>query len=116
MPSVFYGDEAGIEGYGDPFCRRTFPWGQECEELVSYYKRLGAIRSENPVLADGEFEIEYAEGARIVYTRTSDNCKLTVVVNASDEPFAYPSKGKTDILFGERYNGTVAPMTAVILG
>lgn len=115
VPSVFYGDEAGIEGYGDPFCRRTFPWGQECEELVSYYKRLGAIRSENPVLADGEFEIEYAEGARIVYTRTSDNSKLTVVVNASDEPFAYPSRSKSDILSGKNYNGTVAPLSVAVL-
>ena len=115
VPSVFYGDEAGVEGYGDPFCRRTFPWGRECEELVSYYKRLGAIRSENPVLADGDFVLEYAEGARIVYSRETDAQRLTVVVNASNEPFAYPSKIKTDILSGERYNGTVAPFSVAFL-
>ncbi|MBR0304000.1 MAG: glycoside hydrolase family 13 protein, partial [Clostridia bacterium] len=27
IPSIFYGDEAGLEGYHDPFFRRPFPWG-----------------------------------------------------------------------------------------
>ena len=30
-PSIYYGDEAGMEGYRDPFNRRTFPWGREDE-------------------------------------------------------------------------------------
>ena len=30
VPSVFYGDEAGVEGYHDPFCRRPYPWGRGC--------------------------------------------------------------------------------------
>lgn len=27
MPCLYYGDEAGLQGGADPFCRATFPWG-----------------------------------------------------------------------------------------
>jgi 4-alpha-glucanotransferase len=28
MPSMYYGDEAGLQGMADPFCRGTYPWGR----------------------------------------------------------------------------------------
>ena len=28
-PTVFYGDEAGMQGFEDPLNRGTFPWGGE---------------------------------------------------------------------------------------
>ena len=43
-PSIYYGDEAGMEGYKDPFNRRTYPWGYEDQELLEHYKRLGHIQ------------------------------------------------------------------------
>lgn len=115
IPSIFYGDEVGIEGYGDPFCRRPFPWGRECKELLELYTRLGSMRAEYSVFTDGDFAVEYAEGAHLVYTRANDRELLTVVVNAGDMPFEYPSELKTDILTGEVYDGIVQPMRAVVL-
>ena len=38
-PTVYYGDEAGLTGCQDPWCRRPFPWGQEDKELQTYVKR-----------------------------------------------------------------------------
>ena len=29
VPAVYYGDEAGMEGYSDPFNRGVYPWGRE---------------------------------------------------------------------------------------
>lgn len=29
MPCLYYGDEAGLVGYADPFNRGTYPWGRE---------------------------------------------------------------------------------------
>ena len=26
VPCIYYGDEIGMQGYGDPFCRQTYPW------------------------------------------------------------------------------------------
>ena len=116
VPSVFYGDEAGVEGFGDPFCRRTFPWGRECTELFEHYKKLGALRVSEPLFKDGEFRVDYAEGAVIAYSRYDGKNKLTVVVNASDEPVRYSTKHtKTDLLTCAPYTGTLPPLSAVVL-
>ena len=49
IPAIFYGDEAGLEGYSDPFNRMPYPWGDESEELIAHYRKLGEIRSKNSV-------------------------------------------------------------------
>ena len=47
-PTVYYGDEAGMEGFEDPFNRRTFPWGNEDKELTDWFARLGNLRKKSP--------------------------------------------------------------------
>ena len=61
VPAIYYGDEAGMEGYGDPFNRGTFPWGREDQELLSWYRRLTALRREYDHWNQGELE-PFAEG------------------------------------------------------
>ena len=116
VPSVFYGDEAGLEGYSDPFCRRTYPWGRECEALVAHYRKLGKIRTENGVFAKGEFCVDYCGGGLIAYSRYDDNCKITIIVNASDVSIKYPlGRRAKDLLTDKEYSGEIAPQSAVIL-
>lgn len=55
VPSVYYGDEAGAQGFADPFNRGTYPWGEEDEELLGWYRRISALRAAYPLLAEGEF-------------------------------------------------------------
>ena len=54
MPCIYYGDEAGVEGCADPFCRRTYPWGHEDAEMLARYKDMTAMRNGHPVLKTGE--------------------------------------------------------------
>ncbi|WP_094603071.1 hypothetical protein SPSIL_000990 [Sporomusa silvacetica DSM 10669] len=54
-PCVYYGDEAGLEGYSDPLNRRTYPWGQEQADLVSWYKQVIGLRHQYMVLRTGEW-------------------------------------------------------------
>ncbi len=116
VPSVFYGDEAGLEGYHDPFCRKTFPWGRECMELVDHYRTLGKIRQEESVFTDGEFRVEYAGGGVIAYSRYGDGTNVTVVVNATEKTIRYDCQNKTvDLLTGNKYGGAVAPYSAAVL-
>ncbi len=115
VPSLFYGDEAGIEGYHDPFCRKTYPWGRECDELVEHYRRLGQIRKEHGVFADGDFTVDYAEGGVIAYTRANDDECISIVVNVNEFEVAYEHVTGTNLLTGEKYRGTLAPMSAYIL-
>ena len=116
VPSVFYGDEAGIEGYHDPFCRRTYPWGRENTELLSHYRILGELRQNEQLLSDGEFCIEYAKNAQIVYTRSSGEQRLTIIANMSDEAFDYPLNEKyTDVISKKAYCGIIEPLSCMIL-
>ena len=96
-PSIYYGDEAGMEGGKDPFNRRTFPWGQEDPQLLSYYKSLGDLRKKHPVFRDGNVEFFYAEGGRIGFRRTGDSETVECYVNCTDTPWQLPG-------------GVVAPM------
>ena len=56
LPSLYYGDEAGLSGYGDPFCRATFPWDNEDVELLGFYKKLGAARKNCSAFKQGSLE------------------------------------------------------------
>ena len=68
-PCVFYGDEAGVEGYRDPFCRMPFPWKKIDEELLAFYHKIGTIRSTNTVFRDGIFEILHLDERAFCYER-----------------------------------------------
>jgi len=57
MPSMYYGDEVGMEGASDPFCRGTFPWGQEEEDTLALVKETFRLRAERPVLRRGFLEL-----------------------------------------------------------
>ena len=57
MPSLYYGDEAGMEGAADPFCRGTFPWGEEDMEVMKITRDALTLRASRPVLRTGAFEI-----------------------------------------------------------
>lgn len=56
-PTVFYGDEAGLEGCEDPFNRGTFPWGREDAVLLHHYRTLGRLRSTRLSLQKGRHRI-----------------------------------------------------------
>ena len=39
-PCIYYGDEAGMEGFEDPFNRGCFPWEQIDGSLFTFYQSL----------------------------------------------------------------------------
>jgi glycosidase len=84
IPTVFYGDEAGLEGYRDPFNRRPFPWNNINAELLEYYRRIGEIRSASDVYTDGEFELVYMTEHLLAYKRVKGNLAYVTVINNSD--------------------------------
>jgi hypothetical protein len=94
VPSVFYGDEAGLEGYRDPFCRRPFPWGREERVLVDTVRQLGQLRIKHPALATGDFTILHHGAHSIAYERRCENDRLLVAANMSDEPLPLTIPGR----------------------
>lgn len=85
VPCIYYGDEAGVEGYKDPFNRRTFPWGHEDAELLRWYKNLGRMRRSCSCLVDGELRDCGSSGRIMAYVREDDNDRLLCVFNADHE-------------------------------
>ena len=69
---VFYGDEAGMEGYGDPFCRRTYPWGRESGALISAYREAGDARRRSSALRCGEYTVDTATPDLLILHRFTD--------------------------------------------
>ena len=112
VPSVFYGDEAGLEGYHDPFCRRPYPWGNEDENLLAHYRALGRIRAENAVLSDGDFAILHESANAVAYERKSDKGHLIVAANRGNAPLTLtlPGEGR-ELLFGKKCGKRVSVLT-----
>ena len=54
-PCIYYGDEAGMTGYADPFNRGTYPWGREDAGLVEFFRLLGPVRRASAPLRRGDF-------------------------------------------------------------
>jgi len=92
-PSIYYGDEAGMEGFADPFNRRTFPWGKEDSGLLAHYRRLGELRK-NKILQLGDIRFFLAQGHILGFSRTYKGQELRIYVNRSNEVFSVP-RGKT---------------------
>ena len=83
IPAIFYGDEAGLEGYQDPFNRMPYPWGKEDLNLIKYYKKIGEIRRSNDVYKDGEFELLLLDARLLIFQRLKgDNAFITIVNNS----------------------------------
>ncbi len=118
VPSVYYGDEAGMEGYRDPFCRMPYPWGREDKEITEHYKRLGRIRNENIVFARGEFKIIAAKDGLLVYERREGDKVIYLAANASDIQIDLPVTAEcVDLLTDMRFSETLSlpPRSAMII-
>ncbi len=118
IPSVYYGDEAGMEGYRDPFCRMPYPWGREDSDIAEHYKLLGKIRKENSVFAKGEFRVVLSDGALIIYERKDGDKVIYLAANASDIERTVPILADCkDLLTGESFKEklTLPAYTARIL-
>jgi len=73
VPSVYYGDEAGVEGYKDPYNRGTYPWGHENVELLSWHKQVIALRNQYDVFKTGKWISLPSNEQVYAYVRTITN-------------------------------------------
>ncbi len=84
IPTVFYGDEVGLEGYRDPFNRMPYPWKKEDLSLLEHYKALGRIRRENKVYESGAFRLLHLDNDLLAFARYEGDDAFVTVVNNSD--------------------------------
>ena len=84
-PTLYYGDEAGQVGFTDPDNRRTYPWGQEDQELIRFYKEMIAVHRRFPVLAMGSLKFLYHDYNVLSYGRFNQEEQVIVVINNRNE-------------------------------
>jgi 4-alpha-glucanotransferase len=92
VPCIYYGDEAGMQGYKDPFNRACYPWGKADEELFGYIKGLAEIRNTQKVFAEGRIDFIDADGDLLVFERTIDDESVIALVNRSGREESFELK------------------------
>jgi glycosidase len=108
FPCVFYGDEAGLSGGKDPFCRACYPWGREDAELIEFYRFLGRLRAENKAFADGGFQLLHEGGGVFLFGRGQSSAPVVVGLNASPDPFELETaRPLTDLRTGKSVDGEI---------
>jgi len=86
VPSIYYGDEAGLQGYKDPFNRRCYPWGNEDTELIAYTKELGRIRKAYKVFKNGRMHFLSAPEDVMAFVRVQEIAGTAVQIYINRSP------------------------------
>ena len=120
VPCVYYGDEAGMDGFADPFNRGTFPWGKEDQEITGWVRQLSHLRQEYPVLVRGGVSFRAPEKDVLIMTRTLDDAQAVVLINRGGAGITLPWDGmlRMDLLTSRVDAGKtleLPPMTVRIL-
>lgn len=84
VPCIYYGDENAMQGYQDPFCRGCFDWVNTDEELLAFYRKLGALRKEFLPFREGDYDELFSDSGCIVYERRTGDQVVYIYVNNSN--------------------------------
>ena len=91
IPSIFYGDEVGLAGQKDPFCRKCYPWGRRDKKLLKFFKRLGKMRKQNKAFfGTADFKVIRVNDEICVLERRNENKRLVLVINRTDRVLNIP--------------------------
>lgn len=93
VPCIYYGDEAGLWGMGDPFNRRTYPWGRADEGLLEDFKKLIALRNTEKVLHGGHMRLGALSKNVLCLVRYTEKEVLLLAINGGNrgaEAIFYP--------------------------
>jgi alpha-glucosidase len=85
-PTIYYGDEAGVCGFTDPDNRRTYPWGREDKEMISFHRDLISLRNRHPVFRTGSIKMVDSDYNFLAYGRFDRNEQILVIINNNDTP------------------------------
>ena len=106
-PMVYYGDEAGMEGFEDPFNRGTYPWGREDQALQKHFTLLGKLRGERPSLQSGELRWLCARGPLLAFAREEGEEITAAILNAGEAmeeiSISWPRHLATDVISGQQF-------------
>jgi pullulanase len=119
LPTIYYGDEVGMEGGKDPLNRQCFPWDKENREVLSFFKKINNARLKLQCLKNGDFIPVIVEKDLFGFYRSNKDEKCLFIINISSENKQLPDyieEGK-DILTGNIISGhkTIGSMDFIVI-
>jgi cyclomaltodextrinase / maltogenic alpha-amylase / neopullulanase len=101
IPSIYYGDEIGMQGFEDPMNREPMNWGNIDEDIHNHYIKLGNIRNKYKNEMVGDTVIENNDGVLVIKRVAKKS--ITLVANTSGEMKFYELKNDSiDLLTGKK--------------
>lgn len=82
---IYYGDEIGMEGFGDPFNRAFFKWNDISCEMSDFYRMITKLKASLEPLKTGDIRFLSSKDGVLVMERCVGEKSVTAVVNLSDE-------------------------------
>lgn len=103
-PSIFYGDEAGLSGQKDPFCRKCYPWGNEDISLVNFFIQLGKFRTNNAdFFAKADFKVVFVDSEKCILERSLKERRIRCIINRTERKINISAScllyEKTEVLY-----------------
>jgi len=93
-PHIYYGDEILMQGTRDPDNRRPFNWDWSSDSRAVEHRQLIAklirLRTEHPLLQNGEFAWMDAPEGVVAFKRYTHDAELRVWINLSEESYLIP--------------------------
>lgn len=84
-PSVFYGDELGMDGNSEYLLRGPMPWDNPKSDEREFFRKLIELRTKNDALTIGTFkELLTDEDGLYIYERSMGGRTITIALNARD--------------------------------
>lgn len=118
VPSIYYGDEAGVTGWTDPDNRKYFPWGRENHEITAIYQKWLEIRQKDTALTDGELYLGYNQEALLIVRENQQQIAVLGVHQRTTDftwkQFYFPRplpKRVQDKLQAENFAVSAVPLT-----
>ena len=94
MPCVYYGDEIGMEGCEDPFCRGFYRWeNAETNPIRCFCQSLAALRNTHTSLQTGDLTVTVSDPEILVIQRRNNSETVTAYLSFSDQSVVLPLQG-----------------------
>ncbi len=112
IPVIFYGDEAGMEGYGDPFNRMPFPWKNINEDLLSFYRKVGKIRRNEALYKSSDFELLCLDENRLIFRRIGRKYSAVTIINRAQSELKIDFDCEVKLLLGGAFNNNTVELAS----
>jgi len=115
IPVVYYGDEFGMTGAGDPDNRRMMRFGDELKPIekqqLEMITTLIHLRKNNSALRRGDYQTLFVSKDILAFTRGDIQARFITVINKSDSEqqinFTFPKwlqkKSMTSLMTGNKF-------------